>query len=469
VSNAEQSFSYEDPPERKHRSPGMKLLFALLVAGALAVPLMMVYALVWDRQDQSRNAHQTITQGWGGAQLITGPVLVIPYTQTITENSVVDGKQTSKLSNVTRELYLSPVEQAVATALDPQVRQKSIYASVLYNAAVTGTARFAMPEDLERQGIDPASLMPARAELRFGVSDPRGLQSDSKVTANGEVLATRPGGGPLATGGAGFHGFPDWDGSAPLNVGWSYGLRGSETISLVPRGGNTEWQVTSAWPHPSFSGGFLPGDPAISDDGFNAGFAIPDLALGQGLAMTSDLEAPFVGPETVDIAAPGGSQARVATIGLVEPVDLYSRIDRSVKYGFLIIGFTFLTFLMFDVVAGVAVAAAEYLLTGAGLVLFFVLLLAFAEVTGFTIAYLVASAAIVGLLTAYSASVLKSWKRARVMGGLLAGLYALLFVLLSLEAWSLLIGSLLLFAALAGVMYATRNIDWSGVGRPVQA
>lgn len=97
------------------------------------------------------------------------------------------------------------------------------------------------------------------------------------------------------------------------------------------------------------------------------------------------------------------------------------------------------------------------------------LLLAFAEVTGFTIAYLVASAAIVGLITAYSASVLKSWKRARVMGGLLAGLYALLFVLLSLEAWSLLIGSLLLFAALAGVMYATRNIDWSGVGRPVQA
>ena len=78
MSNAEQSFSYEDPPERKHRSPGMKLLFALLVAGALAVPLMMVYALVWDRQDQSRNAHQTITQGWGGAQLITGPVLVIP-------------------------------------------------------------------------------------------------------------------------------------------------------------------------------------------------------------------------------------------------------------------------------------------------------------------------------------------------------------------------------------------------------
>lgn len=135
------------------------------------------------------------------------------------------------------------------------------------------------------------------------------------------------------------------------------------------------------------------------------------------------------------------------------------------KYGFLFIGFTFLAFFLFDIVGGARVAAVEYLLTGAGLVLFFVLLLAFAEVIGFTAAYLAASGAIIGLLTAYSAAVLGSWKRARFIGALLVGLYALLFVLLNLEAWSLMIGSLLLFVALAGVMYATRNVDWASVGR----
>ena len=93
---------------------------------------------------------------------------------------------------------------------------------------------------------------------------------------------------------------------------------------------------------------------------------------------------------------------------------------------------------------------------GAALVLFFVLLLAFAEVIGFTAAYILASAAIAGLNTAYSAAVLASWRRAALIGGLLVGLYAVLYVLLSLEAYSLLIGSLLLFTALAGVMYATR-------------
>ena len=116
-------------------------------------------------------------------------------------------------------------------------------------------------------------------------------------------------------------------------------------------------------------------------------------------------------------------------------------------------------------IGGVRVATVEYLLAGAGLVLFFVLLLAFAEVIGFTPAYIVAALAITGLNTAYSAAVLKSWRRAGVIGAILAALYAVLYVLLNLEAYSLLIGALLLFAVLAGTMYLTRRLDWAGVGR----
>jgi inner membrane protein len=115
---------------------------------------------------------------------------------------------------------------------------------------------------------------------------------------------------------------------------------------------------------------------------------------------------------------------------------------------------------MFDVIGGVRVSSVEYLLVGAALILFFSLLLAFAEVIGFTLAYIIASAAIIGLISAYSVAVLKSRQRAGVIGGLLIGLYATLYILLSLEAYSLLIGSLLLFVALAAVMYATRNLDW---------
>ncbi|HEY6814455.1 MAG TPA: cell envelope integrity protein CreD [Croceibacterium sp.] len=453
------------------RSPGIKLLLVGLVALLLTIPLFMVYALVSDRESQSYTAQAAITAGWGGAQVVSGPVLVVPYTRTSTETETVEGQQRTRTVEFREELYLSPLTHHATAKLTPERRGYSIYASVIYRAALAGSARFQLPADLERLGVERERLLLDQAELRFGVSDPRGLQTDARVTVDGRKVELQPGKGLASTSGAGFHGFLGWNGE-PLTVQYAYGLRGSRSLALVPRGGNTEWEVTSPWPHPSFGGSFLPEHKTVSDKGFPARYGVPNLALGQALAMTADPGPPvfdMLGDASVPpVAAVDGGQGGVsqaATIGLIEPVDLYSQVDRSVKYGFLFIGFTFLAFFMFDVVGGARVATAEYLLTGAGLVLFFVLLLAFAEVIGFAWAYVVASAAVIGLLTAYSAAVLRSRKRAGFIGALLVGLYALIYVLLSLEALSLVIGSVLLFLALAGVMYATRNVDGSRVGR----
>uniref|UniRef100_UPI0037CB1601 cell envelope integrity protein CreD n=1 Tax=Sphingorhabdus sp. TaxID=1902408 RepID=UPI0037CB1601 len=369
---------------------------------------------------------------------------------------------------VKKELFLAPETNAVTTELKPDRKKKSIYESVLFVARNSGKARFALPADFARYGIPRENLDLASAELRFGVSDARGLQKDSKVMVNGQQLALQPGKGLAASNNSGFFTFFDWSGTAPIDVRYEYAIRGNESLTLVPRGGETSWDVKSTWPSPSFAGEFLPVRRTVKSDGFTSSHAVTNLALGQSIVATEDNAPPIVGQPYELIVAESsrsapvvGGPSQAATIGLIEPVDLYSQVDRSVKYGFLFIGFTFLAFLMFDVVGGARVAAAEYLLTGAGLVLFFVLLLAFAEVVGFTIAYLIAAAAITGLLTTYSAAVLKSWLRARVIGGLLVGLYATLYVLLNLEAYSLLIGSLLLFVALAVVMWATRQIDWS--------
>ena len=473
---------------QKERSPGIKLLFAALIGFALMVPLMLVYALVYDRQSQSETAQGSINAGWGGDQVIAGPVIVVPFRTTQTQNEEVDGKTVTRVVEVEKYLYISPTENKVTTAVKPEERHKSIYRSVLYEAQVTGAAKFELPADLPRFGVTRERLLWDRAELRMGASDSRGLTKGGVLKANGTALAVQPGKGPGATSGQGFFAFLTWDGAQPLTIDYSFGLRGSRSLSLVPRGGHTSWDVSSAWASPSFSGAFLPEKPSISDKGFTANYTVDKLALGQAPVAMDDPGPPSIDDGTgqtryvnrsVEVAAaPSASdpasgsavesisgQARAVTVGLVEPVNLYSKVNRSVKYGFLFIGFTFLAFLLFDVVGGARVAAAEYLLTGAGLVLFFVMLLAFAEVIGFLWAYLLASTAIISLISSYSAAVLKSWKRGRFLGAMLIGLYALLFVLLNLEAWSLLIGSVLLFVALAGVMYATRNVDWNSVGK----
>lgn len=473
---------------RKERSPGMKLLFAGLVAIVLVIPLLLVYALVYDRQDQSRTAQASINAGWGGAQVIAGPIVVVPFRTTQTQNEEVGGKMLSRVVEVEKLLYISPVENRVTTTIRPEERRKSIYSSVLYEAQVRGAARFALPDDLERFGVTRERLMWDRVELRMGASDARGLTRGGSLRAGGRDLPLQPGKGPAATGGEGFFAFLPWNGEGALAVEYGFGLRGSRSLSLVPRGGTTTWDVSSSWPSPSFHGAFLPDKPSVTGKGFRARYAVDKLALGQPPVAMEDLGPPLidqgdgsyameasvrVGPASIssgDIAAGGaqdvvGAPGKAVSIDLIETVNLYSKVDRAVKYGFLFIGFTFLAFLLFDIVGGARVASAEYLLTGAGLVLFFVLLLAFAEVIGFTAAYVLASVAIIGLLTAYSAAVLKSWRRARFIGALLVGLYALLFVLLNLEAWSLLIGAVMLFVALAGVMYATRKVDWGAVGR----
>ena len=451
------------------RSPGAKLGTTILIGLLLSIPLFSVWLMIYDRQSQSETARESIAAGWGGPQVTAGPLLVIPYRSTISETVTEAGRPVVRSRQVWQELTLSPEVVDIGTRIAPERRTRSIYEVVVYEAAVEGRARFAMPADLSRFGVAVADMALDRAELRFGLSDPRGLFGrPPRVSVGGQALRLQPGGGTAATGNAGFFAWVDASrlAGAPIPVEFAYDFRGNGWLSLAPQGGDTRWRVTSAWPHPSFQGGFLPTERQVDAGGFSATYRIGNLALGQSLVSRGAAGQPA--PERVSPDVPRfDSNGRAITgndarIDLVQPVDLYSQVSRAAKYGFLFIGFTFLAFLMFDVIGGVRVSGVEYLLVGAGLVLFFVLLLAFAEVIGFTPAYLLASAAIIGLNTAYSAAVLKSWRRALFIGALLTGLYVVLYILLSLEAFSLLIGSLMLFVALGAVMYLTRNVNWGG-------
>ncbi|MFM5907932.1 MAG: inner membrane CreD family protein, partial [Novosphingobium sp.] len=356
--------------ERREKSPAIKLLLVGLIAFVLIVPLMMVYGLVWDRQNQAQTAQAAINEGWGGPQVISGPVIVVPFRTTQTQTEEVNGKSTSKVVEVEKLFYISPVSNAVSTKVDPEERKKSIYRSVLYTAHVTGAAKFALPADLERFGVTRERLMWDRAELRMGASDARGLTTGGVLKANGQPLSVQPGKGPAASRGQGFFAFLNWTGEGELAVDYTFGLRGARGISLVPRGGSTSWDVTSAWASPNFNGAFLPDKPQISDKGFTAKYQVDKLALGQPPVSMEDYGAPYIpdeiGADSAEVSmakserlAPvaadssagnmsaGGAQDVIGApslsvnVNLIEPVNLYSKVDRSVKYGFMFIGFTF--------------------------------------------------------------------------------------------------------------------------------
>lgn len=434
----------------KRTTPGRKLAMTILLGLLLSIPLFATYLLIYDRESQSQIARTSIVEGWGGPQSLAGPFLVIPFSRTVTRDTVESGRTVRRTELEEKLLFVAATRAAVRTRIDAERRHRSIYEAVVYRSHVQIAGQFRLP-DFAALSIPPDSLRLADAEIRVGISNAKGLAgSRPAIRVDGRPLALIPGSSLRTTSGSGFTARgPISNGAANTAVTFdiAFDLRGSDELSFLPSAEQTSIDAISTWPHPSFTGAFLPNrTPGAS--AFPASWQIGNLALNRPVVTIGEQE----------MGADGA-----VTIGLLDPVNLYSQVNRATKYGFMFIGFTFLALLMFDIIGGAPVPGVAYLLIGAGLVLFFILLLALAEVLGFLGAYLAASLAIVALIGSYSAAILHSWRRAGVVATLLAGLYAVLYVLLSLEAYSLLIGAVMLFAALAGVMYTTRRIDWSGV------
>lgn len=138
----------------------------------------------------------------------------------------------------------------------------------------------------------------------------------------------------------------------------------------------------------------------------------------------------------------------------------YRMIARSLKYGLLLVMLTFGVFFMYELLKDLRIHPAQYILVGAALSIFYVLLLAFSEKIGFASAYLLASTACISLIVWYLQFVLAQRSAILLVGGLLTCGYAVMFVLLRMSDYSLIVGSVLLFILLFAVMYATRHVDW---------
>ena len=130
------------------------------------------------------------------------------------------------------------------------------------------------------------------------------------------------------------------------------------------------------------------------------------------------------------------------------------------KYDVLFIFLTFLAFFFVEVINKRRIHPLQYLLVGFAIILFYVLLLSLSEYLSFNISYLVSSAAIIALVAFYSKSVLRSHFLGILMAMILSVLYIFFFIILQLQDYALLFGSIGLFIILAVVMYLSRNINW---------
>jgi inner membrane protein len=295
----------------------------------------------------------------------------------------------------------------------------------------------------------------------MGISDIRGIEGTSTVLLNGSPGKLLPGTGSALLG-SGLHApvaSLDGDRGAHLEFAIDLLLQGTSEFHLTPVGRETRISLSSNWPHPSFTGEYLPAQHKITANGFSAEW--------ETTFFSTNLE------EALRQCALGAScgefNGRILGVNFVDPVDQYLKSDRAVKYALLFISLTFAGFFLFEVLEKLAVHAVQYGLVGTALAVFYLLLLALSEHVRFALAYLLSASACVALIAFYLCYVLQSARRGLAFGAGLTLLYGLLYGLLSADDYALLMGSLLLFSLLAAVMVLTRRVDWLRLGQQESA
>jgi inner membrane protein len=246
---------------------------------------------------------------------------------------------------------------------------------------------------------------------------------------------------------------------APIPFAVELTLAGSEALRFVPTGKATEVRLSSPWPDPGFSGAFLPTARETGAQGFTARWQVSYLARNfPHTWLDANVDRGMMRDQR---------QASAFGVAFVQAVDHYQQTERAVKYGLLFVMLTFTVFLLWELLRNLRLHPVQYLLIGAALVVFYLLLLSLAEHLRFDVAYGIAAAATITLVAGYSASVLRAGLSGALgIGGWLSALYGVLFVLLRLEDVALLIGSVFVFLMLALVMFLTRRLDWGGARAP---
>ncbi len=409
----------------------LKLLVIILIGGACFIASLLVLGITNERQGRFSLAKQEIAEKWSKRQVIVGPMIV----------------RHDPIQNV--PTYVLPETLRYETVIEPEVRSRGIFKSVVYSSRIKVSGEF-LRDDL-RSAAPQGSRT---ATFSIAITDTRGIEKQFDLLWNGNTYAFNPGSGVAFLDSSGLHALVPVDvSSSKIPFSFELQLKGSEGMSVAPLGKETVIAMSSVWPSPKFVGAFLPSEREVTPGGFESEWRIS--SFGRSYPQTWQSGAVIL-QQIVDSSA---------GVDLHERVDAYDMTLRSVKYAILFIIVTFAAFFLFDVLAKVRIHPIQYFLIGSALSLFYLLLLSLAEQIGFLPAYLVGTTMTAFLVTIYSAFILKNKRRAISIFILLCILYGYLYFVLRLEDYALLFGSLLLFALLAVIMFTTRNIDWFTLGK----
>ena len=429
-----------------------KTLALLFVEFVLWLPLAMIGAKINERSVLQRQVEREIEATAFAVQRVAGPVVVLEcaedYLETVTFGPRAESVRQERKSRPCPTRYVFPDALSIQGDVPTETRRRGIHAVRIFQAELAISGTFRLPR--EPDPVPGATRRWTTAALAIIVDDLRGLKNSPALLLDGHSLPFEPGArmldraqtlqAPLDLKSI------EADTAHPFSLALQ--LHGTSRLAFVPMAMGFDLTLQSTWPHPSFDGAFLPDTRSVARDGFRATWHVNQFAAGGAGAWSDSLRSAKL------------DGARTLGVSFIDPINVYTQTYRAAEYGIVVIGLTFALFLLLEATRRWRVHPVQYGLIGLALAIFFLLLLALAEHVGFATAYVAAAAACVALLTFYVTHVAGSRRRGVAFGAYFAALYGTLYIMLSLEDSALLVGTLLAFTALSGVMIATRRLDW---------
>ncbi|MFC1729547.1 cell envelope integrity protein CreD [candidate division KSB1 bacterium] len=433
----------EQKPAMFFLSAGMKLCLIIVLTLASIIPSLMIQSLINERKDRKQDVINEIGSKWSQEQTITGPIVSIPFRQ-------YSGDNTDSRAYSTEYMHFLPDQLDLKTEVFPEIRYRSIYEAIVYNSQIVISGSFSSfpAEALNTSSND---IIWDGAIISLGISDLRGIVEIAEANFDSTEITMEPGivASKIFSSGISTK-IPINNEKKEYVFEFVIKMRGSHQISFVPVGKLTDVSMTSNWPGPSFDGAYLPVERSINTDGFTANWKVLNFNRAYPQYWIGD---------TYFIEADNSSFG----VKFLVAVDIYQESMRAVKYSFMFVALTFFAFFFSEVMNKTSVHPIQYLFIGMGIILFYILLISISEHLDFDISYLISSLSVIILITGYAKSILRKKSLSFMVGSVLVILYIFFYILLQMEDYGLLVGSIGLFIVLSVIMYMTRDFDWYSI------
>lgn len=437
-------------------STTIRMLMVGFLILVLMIPLTYIKYLIIERAERQESVISEINEKWGKEVLLYGPILKIPYK---TYNKITYNKDKKNEYTETEETinygYFFPEKLNANTTINPEKKHRGIYTTAVYKTEMEINGSFNKP-DFSSKELKDKDILWDKAKIIINTSNLKGINNEVSIKLNKNTYSFIPKykvksnqySKELVLHKLESNKITIADMPIKNNTDFkiNISINGSESIKIIPIGKETNMNIKSNWNDKSFIGNYLPYDKGETETSFDAKWKVLQINRPFSQQFFNTM------PNLREFAF---------GVNFMIPVDQYQQSERTAKYGYLVISLTFLIFFLIQSLSKINIHPFQYLMIGLALTMFYTLLISISEHSNFLKAYLIASTAVIGLITLYSKSILKTYKFPIFIMISLTSLYTFIYVIIQLENYALLVGSIGLFTILVIVMYASRKIEWN--------